>query len=155
MHTACIPGWGGLLTERPPLRQRPLWTETTPWTETPGQWPPSGQRPPNRYPPWTETGQRLSPRRHMRPGSQTGSDIIQRPPCGMTDTCENITLPQTSFAGGKDRYTCKYSFPPVLLCIFNSRSNILYFQTCHREYAQFRSTVTLFVNGLEHFNKEE
>ena len=27
---------------------------------------------------------------------QTGSDI----PCGQTDMCKNITLPQTSFAGG-------------------------------------------------------
>ena len=40
---------------------------------------PPGQRPPPR----TET-----------PG--------QRPPCGQTDACENITLPQTSFAGGND-----------------------------------------------------
>ena len=25
-------------------------------------------------------------------------------PCGQTDTCEIITLPQTSFAGGKNTY---------------------------------------------------
>ena len=26
------------------------------------------------------------------------------PPCGQTDACENITLPQTSFVGGKNRH---------------------------------------------------
>ena len=64
---------------------------------------PHGQRPP-----WTETPQkehgtrvRDPPRRNMRTDSQTGSDIIQRPPRGWKNTCENITLPQTSFAGGK------------------------------------------------------
>ena len=25
-------------------------------------------------------------------------------PCGQTDACENITLPQTSFAGGNNRF---------------------------------------------------
>ena len=28
----------------------------------------------------------------------------QRPPCGQTDTSENITLPQTSFAGDKNNF---------------------------------------------------
>ena len=43
------------------------------------------------------------PRKEMGPGSQTGSDIIQSPPPvdRMTDASESITLPQTSFAGGK------------------------------------------------------
>ena len=54
-----------------------------PSTETPGQRPPS-------------------PRRNMGPGSQTGSDIIQTPSYGQTNTCKNITLSQTSFAGGND-----------------------------------------------------
>ena len=45
----------------------------------------------------------------MGPGSQIGSeesDIIQRPPLWtewLTDRCNNITLPQTSFAGGNNR----------------------------------------------------
>ena len=55
----------------------------TPWTETP-----PGQRPPRTETPQTETPQ-TDP-----PGSQTASDIIQRP-----DRCKNITLPQTSFVG--------------------------------------------------------
>ena len=40
--------------------------------------------------------------RNVGPGSQTGSDIIQRPPPmnRMTHASENITLPRTSFAGG-------------------------------------------------------
>ena len=53
--------------------------------------------------PWKERGtrDRDSLRRHMGPGSLTGSDILQRPPPhGQTDTCESITLSQTSFAGG-------------------------------------------------------
>ena len=46
-----------------------------------------------------------TPRTETPPG-QTGSDIIQRPPPPpwtewLTHACENITLPQTSFAGGK------------------------------------------------------
>ena len=42
-------------------------------------------------------------RRNMGPGSQAGSDITER----WTDTCENITLPQTSFAGDNKRvFTC-------------------------------------------------
>ena len=44
------------------------------------------------------------PRMNMGSGSQTGSDIIQRPPLDrMTETCKNITLPQTSFAGDKNK----------------------------------------------------
>ena len=32
---------------------------------------------------------------------------IQTPsPRGQTNTCENITLPQTAFAGGKNKLTC-------------------------------------------------
>ena len=44
------------------------------------------------------------PRRNMGPGSQTWSGIKQRSPLWtewLTHTCENITLPQTSFAVGK------------------------------------------------------
>ena len=38
-------------------------------------------------------------------GSLSGASLSwrppgQRPPCGQTDTCENITLPETSFASG-------------------------------------------------------
>ena len=53
--------------------------------------------------PQKEHGTRVKdpPRRNMGTDSQTGSDIIQRPPRGWKNTCENITFPQTSFAGGK------------------------------------------------------
>ena len=47
----------------------------------------------------------IPPGRNMGSGSQTGSDIIQRlPPLvdRMTDVSKNITLPLTSFAGGKN-----------------------------------------------------
>ena len=46
--------------------------------------------------------------RNTGPVSQRGNDIIQRPPSprrGRIDTCKNITLPQTSFAGGKTGIT--------------------------------------------------
>ena len=35
-------------------------------------------------------------------------------PCGQTNTCENIILPQTSFAGGNNRFTlpCQGLAPP-------------------------------------------
>ena len=78
----------------------------------------SQQRPPpDRYPspihrpPWKENGtrHREPPRRNMGPGSHTGSDIIQKPlPLDrMTDTCKNINLPQTWFAGGNKQMQFK------------------------------------------------
>ena len=45
--------------------------------------------------PFTETPSTETPRRNMRPGTET-------PPCVQTDTCENITLNQTSCAGGNN-----------------------------------------------------
>ena len=63
------------------------WTETN-QTETPRQKPlvqkPPRQRPPGQRPSWTEIPRQRSP------------------PCGQTDACENITLPQTLFAGGNN-----------------------------------------------------
>ena len=83
------------------------WTETPsmdrdspPWTETP-----SMDRDP---PPWTETpGQRhpldRDPHGQRPPGHVTCDACWDRetPPRGPTNTCENITLPQTSFLGCK------------------------------------------------------
>ena len=92
--------------QRPP-GQRPPWTETTLDRDHPGQ-----------RPPWTETtldrdhpGQRplretwdqrwRPPRRNMEPGSQTGIDIIQRPPVNrMTATCFWKYYPGPNFACG-------------------------------------------------------
>ena len=39
---------------------------------------------------WTETPANRDPR--------TETPLDKEPPCGQTDACENITLPQTSFA---------------------------------------------------------
>ena len=84
MRTArfCDSGEGGVFLQRPPWTEIPLWPETHPFdSDLPG----------------IET-----PRRNMGPGNQW-SDIIQRPPWTewLTHASENITLPQTSFAGGK------------------------------------------------------
>ena len=67
----------------------------------PGQRPPKTETTLDKYP--SGTRERDPPRKHMGPVSRTGSDIIQRPTrCGQTDTSKNITLPQTSFTGGKN-----------------------------------------------------
>ena len=59
---------------------------THPDADPPGCRPPSGCRPPPR----------------CRPPSWMQSPLPDAdPPCGQTNTCENITLPQTSFSGGK------------------------------------------------------
>ena len=55
---------------------------------------PLGQRPPH----WTEI---TLDRDHPWPDR---SDIVQKPPLGQTNTSENITLPQTSFAGGNKKF---------------------------------------------------
>ena len=75
--------------------------------DLPGQRPPHKDPPGQRPPTWRNMGPGTdTPRRNMGPGCQTGSDIIRRPPPPpdrMTDTRpENITLPQTSFAGGNN-----------------------------------------------------
>ena len=41
-------------------------------------------------------------RNSLDPGQRPPLDR-DPPPCGQTDTCEYITLPQTSFAGGKNK----------------------------------------------------
>ena len=81
----------------PPCYRDPLFTGI-PRTQTP-QTDPPGQSP---------------PRRTMGPGTwdQAAKQEItshRDPYCGQTNTCENITLPQTSFAGGNKRQTKKLS----------------------------------------------
>ena len=77
-------------------------TETLP----PGQRPPAGQTSLDRDPPVQR------PLDREPPG--------QRPPVNrMTDTCKNITLLQTSFAGGNN-YHCQLW---ILRCIFLSLTN--------------------------------
>ena len=86
-----LPNWD------PPGQRPPSWTETPLLDRD----PPPGQRPPS----WTETlprqrppGQR--PPQVMWPVVHAGTET---PPVNrMTHACENITLPQTSFAGGKN-----------------------------------------------------
>ena len=86
--------------DRDPFDRDPL-TET-PMTESPPprQRPP-GQRPSDRDPPKEHgTRDRDHPRRNMGPSSQTGSDIIQRPPPPVNRMIDThlLTLPQTLFA---------------------------------------------------------
>ena len=74
----------------------------TPWTETAGQRPPSTETLPEQRPTVRNTEPGVeTPRKNMGPGSQTGSDSVHRALCMMTHASENITLPQTSFAGSK------------------------------------------------------
>ena len=88
--------------------QRPLWTET-PRQRLLNRDPPVGRPPPAGRP---------SKRRHacamnMGPGAETALEgtcdqaarqevTSYRDPSGQTNTSENITLPQNSFAGGKN-----------------------------------------------------
>ena len=103
MRTARSSPYGRSHGQRP-LDRDPLWIET-PWTET----PPVG-RPPQQADP--------SRRRHAcamnkGPGAETALEgtcdqaarqevTSYRDPGGQTKTSENITLPQNSFAGGKN-----------------------------------------------------
>ena len=92
--------------DRDPPRQRYPWTETPldweppcPWTEPAldrAPWdplnrdpPPHGQRPPAPL-----------DRDHHTPPHQTPCLLQTETPLWTDKTCENITLPQTSFAGG-------------------------------------------------------
>ena len=71
------------------------------------------------------------------------------PPPGQTNTCENITLPQTSFAGGKNK-TAKFSLDPFrpsihhpLHCIIACSSAL----TLTRSYLVYSSLLTaLLIN---------
>ena len=74
----------GYISRQRPPGQRSSWSGTLPDRDPPeGTW---------------DQGQRL-PRRNRGPGSQTGSDIIQRPPCGQND-----------------RYFRKYHLAPNFVC---------------------------------------
>ena len=94
MRTARSSAFGGGSCPGDPLDrdpQGPLWEETPLDRDSPkGTWD-KRQRP---------------PRRNMEPGSQTGNDIIQRPPqwtkwvTEVTNRCKIIPLSQTSFSGG-------------------------------------------------------
>ena len=73
--------------QNPSPRQRPSWTYT-PWKETPLD------RDLRQDIPWIETPPSTENPPGQRPPAQR-----PRSPCWQTDTCENIILPQTSFAG--------------------------------------------------------
>ena len=76
------------LDRDPPLNRDPSHplNRNPPDRDPPGKRPSAGQRPPPRQRPpeipWKEHGarDRDPPRRNMGPGSETGSDFIQRPP---------------------------------------------------------------------------
>ena len=67
-----------------------------PGRSPPGTPPPRSRAPPqSRHPPGADFPPEQVPRtRHTHPPDQA-------PPCGQTHVCKHITLPQTSFAGGK------------------------------------------------------
>ena len=102
MRTVSIQG-GSLLSRGFSAVQRGLCQEYPPE----GTWDQRQRLPPQKKhgtsdrDPLEETWARQRPPSE-EPGSQTESDIIERPPDRLTDTSENITLPQTSFAGGND-----------------------------------------------------
>ena len=78
-----------------------------PWVRAwkPGEPPPRPGTPPGtRHPPTPTPG-----RRHTPPGTR------HTPVNRITDTCKNITLPQTSFAGGK--YSIPKSILPQMGCL--------------------------------------
>ena len=83
MSTACFSDLGGGSPWTETLLDIDPWTET-PWTETP--WTDT---------PWAKTPLDRDPsKRNMGPGSQTGSDIIQRPPHLWTEWQTHVkTLP--------------------------------------------------------------
>ena len=82
-----VPGGGGSPTGTPLGPDPP---DQAPPDQTPPHSPLLGAEPPRReQTPSTTNLPRSSP-----PGPGT-------PPCGQTHTCKHITLPQTSFAGGK------------------------------------------------------
>ena len=84
---------------------------------TPKQAPP-GTRPPEQAPPRTGTPQSQQPLEQAPLGAGTPP-----PPCGQTHTCKHITLPQTSFAGGKyinvseQRDISIYLLPPATVVV--------------------------------------
>ena len=86
MRTACFSDSEGVLCRGTPL-------DRDPWTEIPlGQTPPS-----------TETTLEGTWDQEQSPPEGTLDQAARHhteTPCGQTNTSENITLPQTSFAGG-------------------------------------------------------
>ena len=94
MRTTRTLPYGGGFPDRPPSPgQSPPPGQSLPFNrEPPGQRPLEQRRPPDRAPPgqsppWTETPPDRDP--------QTDTPLNR-----MTHGCKNITLPQTSFAGG-------------------------------------------------------
>ena len=87
MHTARSLLYGGSPWQRPSFDTDPPTLDRPPWIETlPVMWPVMNAG--------TETLRVMWP--VMRAGTQTPL------PGGKTNTCENISLPQTSLAGGKN-----------------------------------------------------
>ena len=120
MRTSCSLSWGVSMTKTP-SRRRPPWTEAPqieipldrnpPDRDPPGQKPPKtetpldrnppdrdprGQRPPGQGPP----GQRL-PKTETPPGQSPPRTEAETPPCGQTNTCENITYRKLRLRAGK------------------------------------------------------
>ena len=93
--------------QTPPQDQTPL-EQGTPWDQAPHR--ASTRR--TRHPPGPGTPQDQAP-----PGTRHPPDQPHLPVNRITDTCKNITLTQTSFAGGKNvhmnlnQFTCDLTYP--------------------------------------------
>ena len=66
------------------------------------------------------------------------------PPFGQTDTCENITLPQTSFAGGKNVDSAKHAICNTLPA-FSQKSFFTSILKCltHVPFESYMSKITV------------
>ena len=90
-----------------------------PGTPTRSRHPPQSRHPPDQTPPWDHTPQCHTSPRVNTPG--TTHTTNQTPPWSrhppvnrMTDRCKNITLPQTSFAGGNQKKNYNKTVLPIL-----------------------------------------
>ena len=121
--------WMVSLDRDPSPGQRPTPPGQRPQTETPFTETSLDRDPPcrrNMGPDWTETQKEHGTRDRDPLGGTWDQSARQEvtsyrdpPPCGQTDTCKNITLPQTSFAGG-NKYNIKYNIQvihPVIVSI--------------------------------------
>ena len=107
MHTARSSG-------RPGGRGSPPgtpWDQTPPWDQPHPDHTPRDQAPPGTTPPDQAPTQPGTPQDQAPPGTTTTTPLWTE---FLTHASENITLPQTSFAGGK--YNCNGFCTPPKTC---------------------------------------
>ena len=91
VHTTCSSSRRGGLHQAPQTRHHP-----PPSRHPPEQAPRRSRHPPEQASPWEQGPPGSRPPRSRHPPEQAPL------PCGQTHTCKHITLPQTSFAGGRN-----------------------------------------------------